>query len=180
IIEFGTHENNKLALATRLLDKSGTGEFSPDDLKKEWHKLGSSFGISAGDNETVIRISGLDENFQPTLDLRLGLLYKPTVDAETLETLKEIVLVNRADEKKSPQAIARALTTFNRLGQNSSFLRRLPDEGLVAGQGEGSSEPDRGLAVSVARPRGLLRLHRHRHQQDEQDQDVFPLRVCHR
>ena len=132
IIEFGSHENNKLALATRLLDKSGTGEFSSDDLKKEWYKLGSSFSISVGDNETVIRISGLDENFQPTLDLLLGLLYKPTVDAETLETLKEIVLVSRADEKKSPQAIARALTNYNRLGQDSSFLRRLPDKELMA------------------------------------------------
>ena len=62
----------------------------------------------------------------------MGLLYKPTVDAETLETLKEIVLVSRADEKKSPQAIARALTNYNRLGQDSSFLRRLPDKELKA------------------------------------------------
>ena len=132
LVEFGTHENNKLAFATRLIDKSGTGPYSPEELKKEWYKLGSAFGISAGANETFIRISGLDENFQPTLDLLLSLLHEPTVDAPTLETLKEIVLVSRADEKKSALAIGRALTTYNRLGKDSSFLRRLPDEEVKA------------------------------------------------
>ncbi len=131
-VEFGSHEDNRLALATRLLDKSGTGKFSPEEIKKEWYKLGSNFGISAGDNETVIIISGLDENFQPTLDLLLSLLKEPTADPETLETLKEIVLVSRADEQKNPQAISRAVTTYNRLGKDSSFLRRLPNEDVKA------------------------------------------------
>ena len=132
LVEFGTHENNKLPFATRLIDKSGTGQYSAEELKKEWYKLGSSFGISAGDNETFVRISGLDENFQPTLDLLLSLLHEPTVDPATLETLKEIALVSRADEKKSSQAVARALANYNRLGNDSSFLRRLPDEEVKA------------------------------------------------
>lgn len=132
LVEVGTHEDNKIGLATQLLDKSGTGSFDSEALKKEWYKLGSSFGISAGDNQTSIRISGLDENFEETLALMMSLLKNPAADAETLETLKEIVLVRRADQQKSPQAIAQALTAFNRYGSESSFLRRLPDDAVRA------------------------------------------------
>lgn len=132
LVEFGSHENKKISMATQLLDKSGTGDFSSEDLKKEWYKLGSSFGISAGDNESFMRISGLDENFDATLRLMLSLLNDPKADSAVLETLKTIVLKSRDDAKKEPASIARAVSTFNRNGSESSYLNVLTSEAIKA------------------------------------------------
>ena len=129
-IEFGTHEDNTIAIATQLLDKSGIEGFSSLDLKKEWYKLGSTFAIGAGENETFIQISGLDENFEETLGLMLELVTKPVSQADVLEELRKIILVRREDGKKEPSVIARALSEYVRYGKDSYYLRMLPAEEL--------------------------------------------------
>lgn len=131
-VDFGSQEDNTIRMATRLLDKSGTAKFSSEDLKKEWYKLGSNFGIGAGDNESQISISGLDENFEATLILMLDLVRNPTTDAETLETLKAIVLKSREDSKKDPGSLSLAVARYNRYGEESGFLRMLSTEEVNA------------------------------------------------
>ena len=128
LVEFGSEENNKITMATQLMDKSGTDSFTSEELKKEWYKLGSTFSIAAGDNESYISISGLDEQFETTLALMLDLVKHPKADAATLETLKAIVLKSREDAKKAPGSISRAVTLYNRYGEESRFLRMLTSE----------------------------------------------------
>ncbi len=130
LVEFGTFEDNKIGVSTELLDKSGTARFSAEDLKKEWYKLGMDASVNAGDNETFIRIVGLDENFEKSLALLLEWVREPRADDETLETLKQIILVSREDEKKDPGTLSRALSLYNRYGEESSFLRRMSSEEL--------------------------------------------------
>src|SRR5690606_37476471 len=91
-VEVGTEENDMLGLATALLEKSGAGDLSPQDLQKEWYRLGSDFGVAAGANDSMIGISGLDEQFETSLALMLELVNNPTVDEQTLEELKDIIL----------------------------------------------------------------------------------------
>jgi predicted Zn-dependent peptidase len=81
--------------------------------------------VSAGDNETFIQITGLDEHFEKSLSLLLEWIRAPRADEETLETLKQIILVSREDEKKDPGTLSRALSLYNRYGEESSYLRRL-------------------------------------------------------
>jgi predicted Zn-dependent peptidase len=128
LVEFGTFEDNKIGVSTALLDKSGTERYSAEDLKKEWYKLGMDASVSSGDNETFIQITGLDENFEKSLSLLLEWIREPRTDDETLETLKQIILVSREDEKKDPGSLGRALSQYNRYGDESSFLRRLSSE----------------------------------------------------
>lgn len=132
LVEFGSHEDKKISMATRLLDKSGTGDLSSEELKKEWYKLGSSFGLSAGENQSYIGVSGLDENFEASLELMLKLVRDPKADEATLETLKEIVLKSREDAKKDPGAIGGALSTYNRYLSESSRLRMLTGDEVKA------------------------------------------------
>ena len=129
-VEFGTQENNKIAIATRLLDLSGAGDLSAEELKKEWYKLGVDYGVSAGENESFISISGLDENLEPALELLMKVINEPTADSETLEELKKIILVQREDAKKDPATLSAALTNYHRYGDQSYFLRMLPSEQL--------------------------------------------------
>ncbi len=131
-IDFGTHQDNTIAPAVELLRKSGAGELSSEELQKEWYKLGASFSIAASDNETNIQLSGLDENFDRSVALLIDLLAKPDADVETLEQLKQVLLTKRADAKKDPETVSRALVLYNRYGNESYFLRMLPNEALTA------------------------------------------------
>ncbi len=131
-VDVGTRQNNVIAPATLLLEKSGAGSFSAEDLKKEWYKLGADFHVSAGDNQTVITLSGLDENLDKSLKLLYEVMSNPKADDGTLEQLKGIILKEREDAKKQAPAIASAVVQFNRFGEDSSFRRLLPAEQLKA------------------------------------------------
>jgi predicted Zn-dependent peptidase len=127
-IDVGTEENEKLGLASAIMDKSGTTNYSNEDLQKQWYRMGSNFRFGAGENQSSISISGLDEQFEPTLALMLDLVRNPVVDEPTLEELKGIILKSRQDQKNSPQAIAQALFLYNRFGDESPMLESLTSE----------------------------------------------------
>ncbi len=129
-VDIGTRHDNRLSVAAQLLDKSGTKRFNGEDLKKEWYKLGTDFAVNAGDNETTISISGLDENFAASWALLMELLQEPAADAETLAELKKIILVRREDAKKDFQTITRAVGQYNRYGAEAPFLKALPNDGI--------------------------------------------------
>ncbi len=131
-IDFGSHEDNTIGTAVQLLRKSGTESLLPEDLKKEWYKLGTDFGIGAGDNETTITLSGLDENLEASVALLMDLLIHPAAEDAALEELKKIILVQREDAKKQAESISSALVQFNRYGEESHFLRILPAAELNA------------------------------------------------
>lgn len=131
-VDLGREQDDRMGVAAALLDKSGTERLSPEDLSKEWYKLGTSFSMAAGDNEASVSISGLDENFAASVALLIELLQTPKADAGTLEQLKAILLKQRADSQKQPETLARALFLFNRLGQDSPYLRRLSNDALSA------------------------------------------------
>jgi predicted Zn-dependent peptidase len=131
-VDFGRHEDNTISTATMLLDKSGAGDLGPEDLKKEWYKLGTDFGIATGDNETTLTLSGLDENFDESLELLQKVLTEPSATDETLATLKQIILAQREDAKKQADSITGALVQYNRYGDDSIYLRMLPQDELMA------------------------------------------------
>ncbi len=131
-VDFGRQEDNTINVATQLLGKSGTADFSAEELKKEWYKLGTSFGLSAGDNETSIHISGLDENFEASVALLMSLLSEPSCDEATLDGLKGIIIARREDQKKQADPIAAALRAYNLYQDESVFLRRLPKADIQA------------------------------------------------
>ena len=129
-VDVGTNQNNKVAIAGQFLDKSGTSRYSAEDLKKEWYKLGTEFSFGAGNDETSITISGLDENFGPSLALMMDLLNNPKADKATLDELIKIILVKREDAKKDPRTITGAVVLYNRYGKDSRYLRMIPNEAV--------------------------------------------------
>ena len=130
-VDMGTRHSDALAIATMLTEKSGTETFNADTIKQEWYRLGTDFHIGAGDNATRIGISGLDANFGPSLALLMDLIQDPQVSESTLEELKGIVLVSRQDAKKDPRTLNRALLLYHRYGDQSPFLKRLPEAELM-------------------------------------------------
>lgn len=131
-VEVGTEENEKLNMAAGLMDVAGTPTLSNEELQKRWYQMGSEFRFGAGENSSAISISGLDEQFESTLELALDLVKNPVTDAQTLEQMKGIVLKSREDQKSSPPAIARALYMYNRYGEESPMLEALTTEEIQA------------------------------------------------
>jgi len=124
-VETGTLEDDHLSLATALLNKSGAGELSAEELQKQWYRLGSEFSIGAGENESAMAVSGLDEQFGDSVALMLEAVRNPVVDEQTLEDLKGIILKSREDQKQDPAAISQALFLYNRYGEESPMLKSL-------------------------------------------------------
>ncbi|MCE2438809.1 MAG: insulinase family protein [Candidatus Latescibacteria bacterium] len=129
-VDLGNNQNNRMGMAARLLDKSGTERHASEALKKEWYKLGTEFSMSAGNNETSVTISGLDENIDASLALMADLVNNPSADKSTLDELVKIVLAEREDAKKNHRTIQGGVVLFNRYGKDSRYLRTLPNEAL--------------------------------------------------
>ncbi len=125
-IDIGNNQDNRIGIATRLIDKSGTATYGPEDLKKEWYKLGTDFSIGSGTDETTIRISGLDENLEASLVLMMDVMKNPKADKVVLDELIKIILVGREDARKDPRTIRRALAHYSRHRADSRYLRVLP------------------------------------------------------
>ncbi len=124
-VDLGSLGERRLNVARKYLDKSGTARLSPDELKKEWYKLGTDFIIQVGDHETTVTIAGLDENFGASLALLMEFLQRPAAEDAVLEELVRIILKERADAQKDNRTISRALYQYNRW-DDQSYFRRIP------------------------------------------------------
>ncbi len=131
-IEVGTETDELLSLSSALLDVAGTGTRSNADLQKEWYRMGSEFRFRSGESASGMSLSGLDEQFEASLDMMMELINNPSSDANTLEQLKAITLKGREDQKSSPAAIARALFLYNRYGEESPMLEALTSDEIMA------------------------------------------------
>jgi predicted Zn-dependent peptidase len=131
-VDTGTDHSPTLATASMLLQKAGTPRFNNIDLQKEWYKLGTDINGDVGDAETYVTISGLDENTSASLALLMDLMAHPRADQATLDELVNIILARREDSKKEPQSVHRALLMYNRLDNDSPFLRLLPSDKMKA------------------------------------------------
>ena len=105
--EFGKNLESKIGLATSLMNYAGTGELSPEDIKKEFYKLGAeySFRTSGDGKETSISLSGLSENMDASIKLFETLLNDPKATQNSLNKLVDRILKSRSDNKKNKDVI---------------------------------------------------------------------------
>ncbi len=135
-VEVGTEGNRRLGLSTSLMNVAGTENLSNEELQKEWYRMGTEFRFGAGENSSAFSITGLDDQFEPSIELMMELIKTPVSDNETLNQLKGIVLKTRDDRKNSPPAIAQALYMYNRYGEESPLLEALSTEEIIETQAE--------------------------------------------
>lgn len=129
-VDIGTYQDNRLGTAKDLMNKSGAGNLTAEDLKKTWYALGTDFNIGVEDHRTDITISGLDENLGASLSLLQNHIKHPTATQETLDKLVSITRNKRDEEKKDPRELRDALRQYSRYGDNSMYKRRISNEAL--------------------------------------------------
>jgi predicted Zn-dependent peptidase len=120
IFDMGSDNNKKLALAVGYLDFVGTDKLSPEDVKKEFYKLGISYGVNTGGDRSYVSISGLKENLSKGLDLLENLWDNAIADQESYDKYVAKILKSRSDGKTQKGNILRnGLMNYAKYGENS-------------------------------------------------------------
>lgn len=131
LLDFGTNENPKMKLALDYLQYLGTSKYSPEDLKKEFYKLGANFSVFSSNERLYVTLSGLSENMVPAMQLFEELLADPVPDDDILKNLISDSHKQRSDAKKSKGTIFwSALSSYAKYGDKSPFTNVLSNETL--------------------------------------------------
>ncbi len=131
IAEAGTNNDPRLPLAVEYLEYLGTDQLSPEDVKKEFYKLGTNFGVFAGEDRTYIYLQGLAENMEASVKLFEDLLANAKADDTSLQKMIEGVFKKRDDQKKDKFAILwQGLVNFGLYGSASPFTNVLSNKSL--------------------------------------------------
>lgn len=130
IFPFGSDHDRDLGISTQVLQYLGTEKFSPEDLKKEFFKIGVTNDFKTTNDQLIISLNGLEENIEKGIDLLQHWLYEVKPDQEIYRQFTETILENRAAMKKDKGRIMTALTNYTKLGPFSRFTDVISKEEL--------------------------------------------------
>ncbi len=138
LFDIGRLNNKEAAFAVEYLKYLGTSKMSADDVSKKFYELGCSFDVVAGDREIYISLSGLEDNFQPALQLLETVLRDRQPDNAALASLVDRTLKTRADRRKNKNVILQgALASYGRYGAKNPFRYTLSEADLKGLTGVG-------------------------------------------
>lgn len=132
ISEMGSNHNKKLGIAIKYLEYLGTSKYTPEQIKQEFFKLGTSFDVFNSDDQTYVMLRGLSSKMEPAMKLFEELLADPQPNKEALDNLVSDILKKRGDAKKNQQSIFSALISFGMYGEKSPQTNILSEKELKA------------------------------------------------
>ncbi len=133
VFETGTDVNPRLDLALDYLKFLGDDQHTAAQLQQEFYKLGCSFDVSAGGDQTRLTLTGPDETFEQGLALFEHFLRNPRPDVGALQKLVAGELKDRADAKRSKGVILqRAMVSYAKYGPQNPFTNLLSEKALKA------------------------------------------------
>jgi len=130
IFPLGSDNDRYLGVSTQILQYLGTEKFSPEDLKKEFFKIGITNDFKTTSDQLHISLSGLEENMGKGIELLQHWMKNVEPDQEIYNQFVATVLENREAGKKDKNRIMTALTNYTKLGKGSRFLDFLTKEEL--------------------------------------------------
>lgn len=120
IFDMGRDNDRKLGVAVGYLEYLGTDKYSPEELKKEFYKLGIGYYVSAGSEKSYVGLNGLKENLPKGLELLEHLWSNAVADQETFNKYVDKVAKGREDNKTQKGRILRSgLVNYGKYGENS-------------------------------------------------------------
>ncbi len=120
IFDMGQDNDKKASLAAGYLNYLGTEKYTPEEIKKEFYKLGINYTVSAGSDITFVGISGLKENLEPGLILLEHLWDNAVPDQETYAKYVDKISKGRQDNKTQKGSILwDGLLSYGMYGENS-------------------------------------------------------------
>ncbi|MGZ3883714.1 MAG: M16 family metallopeptidase [Bacteroidia bacterium] len=105
VFDMGTANDKLLKVAIEYLPYVGTSKMSPAQIKEELYKLGCSFNVFVGPDQTWVSLNGLSDNFDKALELFETILNDPKVEEASLKNLIADILKKRDDAKLNKSII---------------------------------------------------------------------------
>ena len=120
IFDMGKDNDKKLGLAVGYLDYLGTDKYTPEQLKKEFYKLGINYHVNTGNDKSYVGISGLKENLNEGLTLLEHLWENAVANQETYNKYVEKIAKGRDDNKTQKGNILwSGLYSYGQYGEHS-------------------------------------------------------------
>ncbi len=131
LADAGTNNNPKMKEAVEYLQYLGTGDMMADEVKKEFYKMGVSFGVFADVDQTYLYLNGLAENMDKGIQLFEKLLSDPKPDDAAMGKMVDGIFKQRDDIKKDKYAILwQGLMSYGIYGEKSSFTNVMTNKDL--------------------------------------------------
>jgi len=132
VIDIGSANNSRIPIASSYFEYLGTSKYSPSRLKEEFYKIGCTYSVSSGEDQTTISISGLNENFDEAMKLMEEVITDVQPNDEALNNLVSDILKVRADNKLSRDKILwGAMFSYGKYGPRSPYTNILSEKELA-------------------------------------------------
>nr|WP_314492808.1 insulinase family protein [uncultured Chryseobacterium sp.] len=119
IFPFGTDNDKELSLGVRVLQYLGTDKYTPEQLKEEFYKLGISNSFRISNDQTIISLSGLENNMKKGVELLNHWMTNVKADQAIYDQLIRVILESREVAKKDKGRIIAALSNYAKYGKDS-------------------------------------------------------------
>lgn len=131
LFDVGSQTDKELALAVQYLPYLGTNKYSAEDLKKEFYRYGLEFGVSAGQDQVSVYLTGLEENLDKGLELFEHILANVASNPEVYQEMVMDIEKSRLNAKLDKNTILRSgLGSYAKYGPFNPFTDRLDSESL--------------------------------------------------
>lgn len=128
VLDAGKYNDLKLASAVSYLPYLGTSKYTADQIATEFYKLASSFGVSVGNKQSYVYLSGLTQNFEASVALFEELLADAQPNEEALQNLIGRTLKSKKDAKLNKSTILNmALRNYVMYGPDNPFRYSLSE-----------------------------------------------------
>lgn len=131
ILDMGKNHDLKTELAVDYLPYIGTTKYSPQDLSKEFYKLGINLSVSTSDDRSYISISGLKQNLEKGLELLEHTLANAKPDQQIYNDFVDGIIKSRNDAKLDKNSILwGAMFSYAMYDGKSPFTNILSEDEL--------------------------------------------------
>lgn len=112
VIPIGYKHKPTLRILEEYFGYAGASRMTAEEFDKELYKIACSIRFRVEEEETHISLTGLNENLYTGYSLFKQKLQSMQADEAILSSVKELILKQRADAKKNPDAILSRLYSY--------------------------------------------------------------------
>lgn len=120
-IDIGSNHIKSLPLAAKYLAFLGTDHYSPEMINQLFYDMACSYSIYVEPEQTLISISGLQENFDKAVALLEHVLLNCKANSGAMADLKTQALQSRSNAKLDPGKIMTGLQAYAQFGKDNPF-----------------------------------------------------------
>ena len=130
--DFGKNADKVLPIAVDFIPYVSTKDMTAEKIQEEFYKLGCTLDVFSDNENTWVRMIGLNDNMEAGIALLEKILAEPVVEDEKLKALINDLLKEREDQKHNKEVILKnALVNYTIYGPDNAFTHVLSNEEML-------------------------------------------------